>query len=64
MTTDLVLSAFEMGLWRREVTGEELVHHSDKGSRYTEVCLTLCGSGSVKYPAMSGSRSWVEEQLP
>lgn len=40
MTTDLVLSAFEMGLWRREVTREELVHHSDKGSQYTALRFT------------------------
>ncbi len=29
MTTDLVLSAFEMALWRRDVVREHLVHHSD-----------------------------------
>ncbi len=33
MTTDLVLSAFEMALWRRDVVREQLVHHSDKGSQ-------------------------------
>jgi putative transposase len=32
MTTDLVLSALEMGLWRREVVRNRLIHHSDKGS--------------------------------
>ena len=32
MTTDLVLTAFEMGLWRREVVGCQLIEHSDKGS--------------------------------
>jgi transposase-like protein len=32
MTTDLVLSAFEMALWRRDVVRQQLVHHSDKGS--------------------------------
>jgi len=31
MTTDLVLSALEMGLWRREVVRDRLIHHSDKG---------------------------------
>jgi transposase InsO family protein len=40
MATDLVLSAFEMGLWRREVTREQLVHHSDKGSQYTALRFT------------------------
>jgi putative transposase len=40
MTTDLVLSAFEMGLWRRDVTREQLVHHSDKGSQYTSLRFT------------------------
>jgi transposase InsO family protein len=40
MTTDLVLSAFEMGLWRRDVTREQLVHHSDKGSQYTSLSFT------------------------
>jgi len=33
MTTDLVLSAFEMGLWRRDVMRDGLIHHSDKGSQ-------------------------------
>jgi len=40
MTTDLVLSAFEMALWRRDVIGEQLVHHSDKGSQYTALAFT------------------------
>jgi len=29
----LVLSAFEMGLWRRDVMRDGLIHHSDKGSQ-------------------------------
>jgi putative transposase len=33
MTTDLVLTAFEMGLWRRDVVWDRLIHHSDKGSQ-------------------------------
>jgi putative transposase len=33
MTTDLVLSAFEMSLRRRDVARDALVHHSDKGSQ-------------------------------
>lgn len=40
MTTDLVLDAFEMGLWRRDVTRHELIHHSDKGSQYTSLRFT------------------------
>jgi putative transposase len=40
MTTDLVLSAFEMGLWRREVIRDRLIHHSDKGSQYTALRFT------------------------
>jgi putative transposase len=40
MTTDLVLAAFEMGLWRRDVSRTELVHHSDKGSQYTSLRFT------------------------
>lgn len=40
MTTDLVLSAFEMALWRRDVVREQLVHHSDKGSQYTSLSFT------------------------
>lgn len=49
MTTDLVLSAFEMGLCRRDLPdrgdrgargGEQLVHHSDKGSQYTSLRFT------------------------
>ena len=37
MTTDLVLSAFEMSLWRRDIARDRLVHHSDKGSQYTSL---------------------------
>ena len=40
MTTDLVLTAFEMGLWRREVVRDRLIHHSDKGSQYTSLRFT------------------------
>lgn len=40
MTTDLVLDAFEMGLWRRNVVRDALVHHSDKGSQYTSLRFT------------------------
>jgi putative transposase len=40
MTTDLVLSAFEMALWRRDVVRDQLVHHSDKGSQYTSLRFT------------------------
>jgi transposase InsO family protein len=39
MTTELVLTAFEMGLWRRDVARDRLIHHSDKGSRYTSLRL-------------------------
>ncbi|MYW06420.1 IS3 family transposase [Streptomyces sp. SID3343] len=42
--TDLVLSAFEMGLWQRDrmqhpVLHGELIHHSDAGSQYTSFRL-------------------------
>ena len=40
MTTDLVLTAFEMGLWRRDVIGNQLIFHSDKGSQYTSLRFT------------------------
>jgi hypothetical protein len=30
MTTDLVPTVFEMGLWRREVVRDRLIHHSDR----------------------------------
>ena len=40
MVTDLVRSAFEMGLWRRDVVRDQLVHHSDKGSQYTSLRFT------------------------
>lgn len=33
--TDLVLGAFEYGVWSRDLTGGKLVHHSDRGSNYT-----------------------------
>ncbi|WP_331767886.1 IS3 family transposase [Embleya sp. NBC_00896] len=43
--TDLVLSAFEMGLWQRDraqrpVRHGELIHHSDAGSQYTSFRLS------------------------
>jgi putative transposase len=40
MTTNLVLTAFEMRLWRREVVQDQLIHHSDKGSQYTSLRFT------------------------
>ncbi len=40
MKTDLVLDAFEMGLWRRDVVRDALIHHSDKGSQYTSLRFT------------------------
>jgi len=40
MTTDLVLTAFEMGLWRRDTIRDRLIHHSDKGSQYTSLRFT------------------------
>jgi putative transposase len=33
--TDLVLGAFEYGVWSRDLSGGKLVHHSDRGSNYT-----------------------------
>lgn len=33
--TDLVLGAFEYGVWSRDLSGGSLVHHSDRGSNYT-----------------------------
>ena len=40
MATDLVLAAFETGVWRRDVARSELVHHSDKGSQDTSLRFT------------------------
>jgi putative transposase len=40
MTTDLVLTAFEMGLWRRDIVRDRLIHHSDRGSQYTSLRFT------------------------
>lgn len=37
LRTDLVLDALEMAIWRRDLTGGELVHHSDAGCQYTSV---------------------------
>jgi transposase InsO family protein len=31
LRTDLVLDALEMAIWRRDLTGGGLVHHSDAG---------------------------------
>ena len=35
LRTDLVLDALEMAVWQRDLQGERLVHHSDRGSQYT-----------------------------
>ena len=35
LRTDLVLDALEMAIWRRDLTGGELIHHSDAGGQYT-----------------------------
>jgi putative transposase len=40
MATDLVLTAFEMGLWRRDIVWDRLIHHSDKGAQYTSLRFT------------------------
>ncbi|HEX6759223.1 MAG TPA: IS3 family transposase [Propionibacteriaceae bacterium] len=40
MTAELVLSAFEMGLWRRDIVRHRLIHHSDKGAQYTSLRFT------------------------
>ena len=48
MTTDLVLSALEMGLWRREVVRNRLIHHR------TRVPNTpRCGSPNASPPPAS-----------
>jgi putative transposase len=36
MRTELVVDALEMALWRREPSAG-LMHHSDRGARYTEI---------------------------
>jgi putative transposase len=36
MRTELVVDALEMALWRREPSAG-LVHHSDRGARYTAI---------------------------
>jgi putative transposase len=40
MATALVLTAFEMGLWRRDIVWDRLIHHSDKGAQYTSLRFT------------------------
>lgn len=40
MTTPLVLSALEMGLFRRDVQRGELTHHADHGSQYTSLAFS------------------------
>lgn len=37
LRTDLVLDALEMAIWRRDLTGGELIHHSDAGCQYTSI---------------------------
>ena len=38
--TDLPLDALEMAIWRRQLHGGELVHHSDAGCQYTSFRYT------------------------
>lgn len=40
LRTDLPLDALEMAIWRRELRGGELVHHSDAGCQYTSFRYT------------------------
>lgn len=40
LRTDLVLDALEMAIWRRDLTGGGLVHHSDAGCQYTSIRYT------------------------
>lgn len=40
MTTPLVLSALEMGLFRRDVQRGQLTHHADHGSQYTSLAFS------------------------
>jgi transposase InsO family protein len=40
LRTDLVLDALEMAIWRRDLTGHDLIHHSDAGSQYTSIRYT------------------------
>lgn len=47
--TDLVLGAFEYGVWSRDLAGGPLIHHSDRGSNYivpiwTETCRSWCAA--------------------
>jgi transposase InsO family protein len=53
----LVLTAFEMGLWRRDILRERLIHHSDKGCQYTSLRFTqgLADAGSLPPPDQSGT---------
>ena len=57
MTTDLVLTAFEMGLWRREVIRDRLIHHSDKGSQGG----FNWWSQHLDRGGVDGQASWVDE---
>ncbi len=41
MTTGLVTDAFVMAIWRRGKP-DTLLHHSDKGSRYTRQHVQEC----------------------
>ncbi|MCP3785310.1 DDE-type integrase/transposase/recombinase [Micromonospora sp. A3M-1-15] len=33
--TNLILGALEYGIWSRDVRDGQLIHHSDRGSKYT-----------------------------
>ena len=40
MRTDLVMSALEQAVWRRDTLLDELIAHSDAGSQYTSIRYT------------------------
>lgn len=40
MQTDFVLDALEQALFDRQPTGNELIHHSDRGSQYVSIRYT------------------------
>jgi transposase InsO family protein len=60
LSTELVLDALEMAIWRRDLTTGELIHHSDAGSQLrfkgsSQHCLVRESVGARRGPRLVSS---------